>query len=184
MAQLIPPHIELSSVDIWQQDESRVGQQGSLCRVWAPTGTRPRKVRQQQFISTYIYGAACAKTGQSFGLILPCTNIEAMQIFLAELSKQISYGRHVALVIDNAGWHTAKALITPSNITLIPLPAYSPELNAMEQVWEWIKLNYLSNCNFKNYDEIVDKVCFAWNQFAQQANLVKSLCARVWLTTP
>ncbi|WP_440272176.1 transposase, partial [Escherichia coli] len=72
----------------------------------------------------------------------------------------------------------------PSNITLIPLPAYSPELNAMEQVWEWIKLNYLSNCNFKNYDEIVDKVCFAWNQFAQQADLVKTLCTRVWLATP
>jgi transposase len=184
LVKLIPSHVDLSCVDIWQQDESRVGQQGSLTRIWAPTGTRPRKVKQQQFISTYIYGAACAKTGDTFGLVLPHTNVESMQVFLSEFSKQISTERHVALVIDNAGWHTARELIIPKNITLIPLPPYSPELNAMEQVWEWMKLNHLSNCNFQNYDEIVDKVCLAWNQFSQQNSLVKSLCSRDWLVTP
>ena len=184
MKNLIPSHIDLSCIDIWQQDESRVGQQGSLSRIWAPTGTRPRKVKQQQFISTYIYGAACPSTGEAFGLVLPYTNTEAMQIFLFELSKHVIQGRHIALVMDNAGWHTAKELVIPHNITLIPLPAYSPELNAMEQVWEWIKLNYLSNCNFKNYDEIVSKLCSAWNQFADQPNLIKSICSRDWLVTP
>ena len=92
------------------QDESRVGQQGSLTRIWAPTGTRPRKIRQQQFISAYIYGAACSKTGDSFGLILPSTNTIAMQIYIDQLSKQINKDRHVALVVDNAGWHTSKYL--------------------------------------------------------------------------
>lgn len=140
-------------------------------------------MKQQQFISTYIYGAACANTGESFGLVLPYTNVEAMQVYLHELSKQIKSGRHVALVMDNAGWHTAKDLTVPENITIIPLPAYSPELNAMEQVWEWMKLNYLSNCNFKDYNDIVDRVCYAWSNFSQQPNLIKSLCARWWLTT-
>lgn len=180
----LPPHIDLLCVDIWQQDESRVGQQGSLTRIWAPTGTRPRKVKQQQFISAYIYGAACATTGEAFGLVLPCTNTEAMQVFLDGLSAHILPNRHVALVMDNAGWHTAKELSVPENITIIPLPAYSPELNAMEQVWEWMKQNYLSNCNFKGYDEIVDKLCTAWNKFLEQPNLVKSICNRKWLKTP
>jgi len=60
---LLPKDIDWSKVDIWSQDETRIGQQGSLSRIWAKRGSRPRKVRQQQFISTYIYGAACHDTG-------------------------------------------------------------------------------------------------------------------------
>jgi hypothetical protein len=86
---LIPEHIGVDSVDMWTQDESRVGQQGSLTRIWAPKGTRPRKVRQQQFISAYIYGASCASTGESFGLIFPDTNTKSMQLYLDELSMHI-----------------------------------------------------------------------------------------------
>ena len=123
-------------MDIWPQDETRVGQQGSLTRIWAKRDTRPRKVKQCQFISTYIYGAASHATGESFALILPYANIFAMNKFLEDLSLTIQNNRHIALLTDNAGWHTAKKLIVPSNITLIPLPPYAPELNAMEQVWE------------------------------------------------
>ena len=106
-----------------------------------------------------------------------------MQLFLNELSLQVKDNRHIALIMDNAGWHTAKELSVPKNITLIPLPPYSPELNAVEQVWRWMKSHYLSNCNFKDYDDIVDKVCFAWNEFANQPELVKSMCSRDWLQT-
>jgi transposase len=180
---LLPEDLDIGAVDIWQQDESRVGQQGSTTRIWAKIGTRPRKVRQQQFISTYIYGAVCAKTGEAFGLVLPYTDTEGMQLFLDELSCHIKVGRHIALVIDNAGWHTTTGLAVPQNITLIPLPPYSPELNAVEQVWHWIKSHYLSNCNFKDYNDIVDKASFAWNEFVRQPDLVKSMCGRDWLRT-
>ena len=67
----MPVDISLDKVDIWSQDEARVGQQGSLCRIWAKRGTRPRKVKQRQFLSTYIYAAACHATGASCGLVLP-----------------------------------------------------------------------------------------------------------------
>ena len=176
----MPDKIELSSVDIWLQDETRVGQQGSLTRIWAPKGTRPRKVKQKQFISTYIYGSACAATGESFGLVLPYTNTETMELYLSQFSKQIRPNRHVALLIDNAGWHIAKDLKIPHNITLIPLPPYSPELNAMEQVWQWMKSNYLSNRYFKDYEDIVDKASLAWNEFAKDPKLVQSICKRSW----
>ena len=98
MKELLPKDIDLSKVDTWSQDETRVGQQGSLSRIWAERGTRPRKVRQQQFISTYIYGAACHNTGQSCALILPRANTHGMNLFLSELSLEIKTGRHVALV--------------------------------------------------------------------------------------
>ena len=177
---LVPESISLKTVDIYQQDESRVGQQGSMTRIWAPKGTRPRKVKQKQFISTYIYGAACATTGDSFGLILPNVNTQSMQLFLDSFSKHIKQGRHAAIIIDNAGWHTAKDLHIPHNMTLIPLPPYAPELNSMEQVWQWMKSDYLSNTFFKNYDDIVDKLQEAWNAFSNNVELVKSICFRKW----
>ena len=180
MRSLLPNNIAPEIVDIWQQDESRFGQQGSSSRIWSPIGLRIRKVKQKQFISTYIFGAACAKTGQSFGLILPSVNTENMQLYLDMLSKEIEEGRHAALVVDNAGWHTAKDLKIPSNITLIPLPPYSPELNAIEQVWEWIKKHHLSHCVFKNYKEICDKVSEAWKEFSDDIDLVKTICYREW----
>jgi len=178
---ILPKHIAIDSVYVWTQDESRVGQQGSLTRIWAPRGTRPRKVRQQQFISAYIYGASCASTGDSFGLIFPETNTKSMQIYLDRLSAHIALGRHAAVVIDNAGWHTSKELLVSDNITLIPLPPYSPELNPMEQVWEWLKQNHLSNLTFNNYEDIVDRLSIAWNDFSNNVNLVKSMCCRQWI---
>ena len=86
-----------------------------LTRIWAKKGTRPRKVKQRQFISTYLYGAACHQTGQSYAAVLPYANTKAMNIFLQGLSKEINEGKHVALIIDNAGWHNSNELIVPDN---------------------------------------------------------------------
>ena len=135
----------MDTVDLWSQDETRVGQQGSSCRVWAKKGTRPRKVKQKQFLSTYIYGAANHTTGESFALILPYANTAAMNLYLLELGARIAPGRHAAILIDNAGWHQSKDLVVPENITLIPLPPYSPELNGMEQVWDDSVANFRDN---------------------------------------
>ena len=181
---LLPKDIDFSKVDVWSQDETRVGQQGSLTRIWAKRGTRPRKVRQQQFISTYIYGAACHNTGKSFALILPHANTRAMNKFLEEFSLTIKYGRHVALLIDNAGWHTARKLSIPNNVTLVPLPPYAPELNAMEQIWEWIKNHFLSNQCYAAYEDIVNNACHAWNQLSENVDLVKSIMFREWINIP
>lgn len=90
LATLLPKDIDMDLVDIWSEDETRIGQQGSLTRIWAKRGTRPRKIRQQQFISTYIYGAACHMTGESCALILPYANTESMNMFLEELSFRIN----------------------------------------------------------------------------------------------
>jgi len=106
-----------------------------------------------------------------------------MNRFLAELSAVIESGRHAALLIDNAGWHTAKELIIPSNITLIPLPPYSPELNAMEQIWQWIKNHFLSNQCYENYAAIVYRASHAWNELSKNMKLVKSIIHREWINS-
>ena len=108
-----------------------------------------------------------------------------MNKFLEDLSLIIQGNRHVALLMDNAGWHTANKLTVPSNITLIPLPPYAPELNAMEQVWEWIKSHFLSNqCYYGAYEDIVTMACSAWNQLSKDVELVKSIMYRDWINTP
>ena len=107
-----------------------------------------------------------------------------MNKFLKDLSLTIQDNRHVALLTDNAGWHNAKKLTVPSNITLIPLPPYAPELNAMEQVWEWIKNHFLSNQFYGVYEDIVTMACYAWNKLAQNVDLVKSIIYRNWINTP
>jgi len=101
-------------------------------------------VKQRQFLSTYVYAAAHHQTGQSFALVLPYANTVAMSIFLQALSVGLESGRPAALIVDNAGWHKALHLVIPDNITLIPLPPYSPELNAREPVWEWMRNHPLS----------------------------------------
>ena len=112
---------------------------------------------------------------------MPSTNTDCMQIYLNGLSKQVSKGMHIALIVDNASWHTSKGLKIPQNITLIPLPAYSPELNPMQQVWQWMKHNFLSNISFDNYQDILDKLTHAWNAFANNYEFVKAICQRDWI---
>jgi len=172
--------IENNKIEIWWQDESRVGQQGSLSRVWAAKGTRPRVVRQRQFLSTYIFGACCPAKNKGCALILPECTTGMMQLHLDEISKHVEENFHAIVIMDRAGWHTTEALIIPSNITLFPLPSYSPELNPMEQVWQKLKHGSLSNRIYKNYDEIVDCCSDAWNSFVDGEGNINSLCSRAW----
>lgn len=169
-----------NKIEVWWQDESRIGQQGSLSRVWAMRGNRPRVVRQRQFLSTYIFGAVCPDRDHGCALILPECSTGMMQIHLDEISKEIQEGHHAILMMDRASWHTTEALVVPANLSLLPLPPYSPELNPMEQVWQKLKRDHLSNRVFRNYDEIVDACCKAWNTFCDEDGSIKNLCSRSW----
>lgn len=157
-----------------------MGQQGSLTRIWAIKGTRPRVVRQQQFLSTYIYGAVCPQRQVGAAVIMPYANSECMNQHLAEISSQVIEGKHAVIIVDQARWHTSNQLIIPNNISLLPLPAYSPELNPQENVWQWIKDKYLANRVFSSLDEIVDAASVAWNKFMENPDLIKSIATRSW----
>jgi transposase len=112
--------------------------------------------------------------------VLPYANSEGMQLHLNEISKKVVKNYHAILVMDNAGWHLAKQLIIPKNITIISLPPYSPELNPVEQVFQQLRKLKLSNACYKNYDEI-DQACVeAWNSFISIKNNIKNLCKRSW----
>ena len=113
-------------IEIWFQDEARVGQKNGLVRQWAKRGTRPRQPADQRYESAYLFGAICPARGVGAALALPYADTEAMQLHLDEISRHVADGAHAVLLLDRAGWHTTAKLDVPSNITPIFLPSRAP----------------------------------------------------------
>ena len=105
-----------------QAPEARVGQQGTLTRIWAERGTRPRAPRDTRYIWSYIFGAVCPERAEA-ALIMPHADTQAMSAHLAEIAKTVASGAHALLILDGAGWHGSAELEVPDNITLLKLPA-------------------------------------------------------------
>lgn len=114
---------------------------------------------------------------------MPYANTEAMQKHLEEISRMVAENAHAALLMDGAGWHKAKELKIPENITIIILPAYSPELNPVENIWQFLRQNYLSNRVFKTWEDIRDACCIAWKNLITEPGRIKSITTRDWAFT-
>jgi hypothetical protein len=125
----LPPEAAGKPVEIWFTDEARIGQQGTLTRVWAKRGSRPRAPRDRRFEWAYLFGAICPERGTGAAIIMPEVNVAAMDEHLAEISRRVSVGAIALLVLDGAGWHSSPRVKVPANIVLLPLPPYAPELN-------------------------------------------------------
>ena len=119
--------------------------------------------------------------GKGAGLVLPFCNTAAMALHLEEISLAVTPGAHAVLLLDQAGWHLSAELTVPSNITLLPLPPKCPELNPVENVWQFMRENWLSNRIFKSYDEIVDHCCYAWNKLTEQPWRIMTIGLRDWV---
>jgi hypothetical protein len=130
-----------TAVEVWFQDEMRVGQKNKLTYRWARKGSRPRAAHDQRTQSTYLFGAVCPEHGTGAALVLPFCNTEAMQLHLNEIAARVTAGAHAILILDQAGWHGAKDLKIPRNLSLLPLPPRAPELNSQENIWQFMRRN-------------------------------------------
>ncbi len=151
-----------------------------MTRVWARRGSRPRAVRDTRYQSAYIFGAVCSARGVGAALVMPRADTEAMTKHLAEISRHVAEDAHAVVVLDGAGWHGGNDLIVPDNITLIELPPYSPELNPVENIWEYLRKNKLANRLYETYEEIVDACCDAWNDLVAAPTRITSIANREW----
>lgn len=113
-------------------------------------------------------------------LVLPTVETTAMQLMLEELSQAVAPDTHAVVIMDRAGWHCAKDLATPANLTPVFLPPYSPELNAIERLWLYLKERFLSHRFWPSYDHILDACCRAWNTLRAEPNRIRSLCDYDW----
>jgi transposase len=164
-------------VQIFFQDETRFGQQGSLTRVWAPKGSRPRAVRQTQYQYVYVIGAACPHTGQAEALVAPYLDTAMLNRFLEQFSQALPPQVQAVLVWDGAGYHRAKQLQVPPNITLLQLPPYAPELNPIENLWHYLKSHHWSNRAYDDYEALLHAACEAWGKVCLTPKNIRSLCA-------
>jgi hypothetical protein len=151
-----------------------------LTRIWAIKGTRPRVVRQQQFLYQYIFGAVCPTQKTCAAIIVPIANGIALEEHLKEIAYHIPEGRHAVVIMDRAGWHLTQKIKIPVNISILRLPPYSPELNPQENVWRYLKDTFLSNRVFDSIDDITEACVEAWNALANSPDLIASIATRDW----
>ena len=172
MSEAVAPHGGRTRV--FFMDEARLGQQGTLTRVWAPRGSRPAAVKQTRYEWVYLYAAVEPSTGESVALLAPNVDTGTFNVFLRMLAAEVRAGEHVVLVMDRAGWHRSKALELPDCVTALLLPPYSPELNPVENLWHYLRSHHLSNTAYRDYDHLVDAGTEAWRRLTPE--VLKSVC--------
>lgn len=170
-----------AKVEVWHQDEARFGQKGSLTRVWARRGSRPRRVRQDGRESLYVLTAVCAASGAAVGLVMPELNTEVVNLFLEEFSRRLDPGVHGVLIWDNAGYHTGGGLVVPANVSLIGLLPYSPELNPVENLWHYLRSHHWSHRVYLDYEELRDAATVAWRAVCLDPEKIRTVCAAPYL---
>ncbi len=111
-------------------------------------------------------------------LMLPFANTRAMQMHLEEISCNVAVKAHGVVLMDRAGWHSTDKLEVPKNLTIILLPSRSPELNPVENIWQYLRENWLSNSVFEDYGAIIEAGCKAWNKLIDQPETIMSIGLR------
>src|SRR5262249_4598614 len=132
-----------------------------------------------QMMRAGLYRPVHVKTLRSQKLWMLLTHRKLLQY---EIATKVTPGAHAIVLLDQAGWHGAKALKVPSNISLLLLPPRAPELNSQENIWQFMRQNWLSNRIFKSFDDIVDHCCYAWNTLIDQPWKIMSIARREWDT--
>lgn len=127
--------------------------------------------------------AASPQTGQAETILAPCLNTAIINQFLDQFPRALAPDVHAAMICDGAGFHRAHDLKVPANVTLIPLPPYSPELNGIENLWHYLRSHCWSNRSYKGYDELFEVASRSWYQHCLNTDLIKSVCNKIYIPT-
>jgi len=169
-----------AKIRIMFEDEAGFGRISNPAVCWAPSGVRPvvkcHHIREYE----YAYGAVDPIDGESFFLVLPNSNTECMNIFLAALSEAYP-NDYILMPLDNAVWHKSKTLSVPDNIRLFYLPPRTPEMNPIEQIWKEVRKRGFKNKIFQTLDKVIDCLCDTCNSLTN--NCVKSITGRDWIVS-
>ena len=163
-------------VRVYFQDEARFGTQGTITRVWAAKGSRPRAVRQNGREWLYVLMAVCAATGAASALIMPELNTAVVNLFLEQFSREVPAGVHAVLIWDGAGFHTGGDLVVPGNVSLIRLPPYSPELNPVENLWHYLRSHHWSNREYEGYEGLQEEAIRSVRAVCEDVEKLKTIC--------
>ncbi|MDP9354820.1 MAG: IS630 family transposase [Chloroflexota bacterium] len=170
-----------ATVTVWAMDEHRLGLLPVVRRVWAPRGQRPIAPVRRRYQWLYVYGLVRPRTGQTWWALLPRVSTEAFSLALREFARDEGIGplRRAVLVLDQAGWHTAKGLTVPDEIHLVFLPPYSPELQPAERLWELVDAP-VANRSFPDLDALEATLVQRCRDLERQRNPIKTRTRYHW----
>jgi hypothetical protein len=169
-------------VEVWYQDEARLGLKPIVRRVWARRGQRPHVPSQTRYEWLYVYGFVHPERGETYWLILPTVSIQAMSLALREFARDVGAGpaKQVVLVLDQAGWHTSGKVTVPEGITLMPLPAKTPELQPAERLWPLVREG-VANRAFPDVNALQERLVERCLQLRQEPEQIRALTRYHWL---
>jgi transposase len=170
-----------AEVQLWAEDEARLGLMPVMRRVWAPAGKRPIARFKRGYEWTYLYGFVRPESGEVFWLILPTVNVELFSMALNEFAKGVGAGeeKRVLLVVDQAGWHTGKEVEIPEGIHLEFLPSGSPELQPAERLWP-LTNEGVANRIFEEIEEMEETLMERCMQLLDQTETIRDLTNYHW----
>ena len=123
----------------------------------------------------------CPATGHAEGLLSPRLNTSVVNTFMEQFSRTLGADEHAVLIWDGAGFHASGALQLPANVSVVQLPAYSPELNPVENLWLYLKSHFWSNRAYADYDALETAAIEAWRNAVLDAALMQTVCAAPYL---
>lgn len=169
------------TVEVWTQDEARLGLKPIVRRVWWIRGQRPLSCGRTKYEWLYVYAFARPATGQTFTLLLPRVKVEPMSKALAAFASHADPGgtKVLVLVVDNAGWHRAKALVVPPNVRLHFLPPCTPELQPIEAFWPLVR-EALANDTFDRLSDLRRRITRRCGWLARNPDVVKAAVGFHW----
>ena len=169
-------------VELWCEDEARLGLKPIVRKVWALRGQRPIATNRTRYEWLYVYGFVRPATGQSYWLVVPTVTTAVMSLALAEFARDVGAGadKQIVLVVDGAGWHRSSELIVPVGVELFFLPASTPELQPAERLWPLVR-EAVANRSFGSLDELEEKLVERCLQLAEQSGAVQAATNYHWL---
>lgn len=173
-------HVRKLPLRVMFQDEARFGRMSDPSRCWAPPGMRPQVGYQFIREFTYAYGAVSPLDGISDFLILPYMTSQVMNLFLAEVARRHSR-EYILMLYDGAPCHSPTALAIPENMMVKTLPAYCPELNPTEHVWDEIREKFFPNLVFDSLTAVENKLVEAVLYLEMNPRIVQSITGFQWI---
>lgn len=170
-----------SEVEVWAQDEARIGLMPIVRRVWAPSAERPVATVCRRYEWVYVYGFVHPRTGRVVWWLLPKMNASMMSLALQRFAEEVgaSAEKRVVLLLDGAPSHTAKKLKIPEGIHLVFQPAYSPEVQPAEHLWPFLRES-VANRAFDDIEQLEDALVRRCRQLDQQPELIQSATCFHW----
>ncbi|NJN28982.1 MAG: IS630 family transposase, partial [Cyclobacteriaceae bacterium] len=169
-------------VELWAEDEARLGLQPILRRQWAGPGERPIALHRRAYQWLYAFHFVRPSTGQGFWLLMPEANIGVMSVALAEWVKEVNPqgDKLLVLLVDQAGWHLSKELRVPEGVVLYHLPPYTPELQPTECTWPLLR-EALANRLFETWEVFYETLSERCRWMTRNPSQVASRTAWTWL---